>query len=76
MSKQKETRSQQASEVWDDKLPVIEIKNLVKSFGAQEVLKNATLNLQGGPASEARPWREAPEPHVLGWRLQPAYNTS
>ena len=48
MSKQKETRSQQASEVWDDKLPVIEIKNLVKSFGAQEVLKNATLNLQSG----------------------------
>jgi len=38
----------QAHEAWNDKLPIIEIKNLAKSFGAQEVLKNITLNLHTG----------------------------
>jgi len=36
------------SDTWDSKKPVIAIKNLVKSFGIQEVLKDVSLDVYAG----------------------------
>lgn len=48
MSKQKNLSSNKDVEDWDEKLPVIEIKNLVKSFGTLDVLKDTSLKLNLG----------------------------
>jgi phospholipid/cholesterol/gamma-HCH transport system ATP-binding protein len=42
------SKSKIETDTWDIKKPVIQIKNLVKSFGAQEVLKDVSLDLFGG----------------------------